>query len=448
MSATKTDIAAIILAAGHGTRMKSALPKVLHPVGGLPMLGHVIKTVETLQLTRLGVVIGDHAPEVGDVATSLHAEAGIFVQAPPQGTGDAVAQALPGLDGFHGVVLVLFADSPLVTAQTLQKLVDAVTAGAGVAVLGFTLEDAGAYGRLITDQEGSLLKIVEAKEASPDELAVGLCNSGFMAIHSDVLKNELPKIGNENAKGEYYLTDIVGLARDAGHSCSVVEGTEEEVLGVNSRVELAVAEDVFQRRARQKAMEDGATLLDQHTTYFSYDTKIGQDVIIGQGVVFAPGVTVENNAEIKAFSHLEGTIVREGAMAGPYARLRPGADLGPASKVGNFVELKKAVLEAGAKVNHLSYIGDAHVGADANIGAGTITCNYDGFNKFKTEIGAGAFVGSNSSLVAPVSIGDGAYVGSGSVVTKNVEKDDLAVARGRQVMKSGWAATFRAKNKK
>ncbi|MEE9328562.1 MAG: bifunctional UDP-N-acetylglucosamine diphosphorylase/glucosamine-1-phosphate N-acetyltransferase GlmU [Parvularculaceae bacterium] len=448
MTASKAQIAAIILAAGHGTRMKSAMPKVLHQVGGLAMLGHVIATTQSLVPSRLAVVIGDHAPEVGDVARNLDPMVETFVQSPPQGTGDAVVQAMPGLEGFGGVVFVLFADSPLVTAETLAKLASAVESGAGVAVLGFVLDNPGAYGRLVTDAAGSLERIVEAKDASVQELAITLCNSGVMAIKADVLHTELSKIENKNAKAEYYLTDIVALARAAGHACAVVEGSEEEVLGVNSRVELAQAEQIFQRRARHQAMLEGATLLDPSTVYFSHDTKLGKDVVIGQNVVFGVGVSVEDGVHIHAFSHLEGASVRVGASVGPFARLRPGADLGEQAKVGNFVEIKKSTLGKGAKVSHLSYIGDATIGAGANIGAGTITCNYDGFNKFQTNIGEGAFVGSNSSLVAPITIGKGAYVGSGSVVTKDVEADALAVARGRQIAKSGWAAKFRAKFKK
>ncbi len=442
---TVTETAIIILAAGHGTRMKSALPKVLHPVGGLPMLGHVIKTATALEPTRLCVVIGDHAPEVGEAAKDFHEETQVFVQSPPQGTGDAVTCGMPGLEGFDGNVFILYADTPLISASTLKRMDEHLSGGAGVAVLGFMPEEPGAYGRLILAEDNTLDRIVEAKDASAEELAVQLCNSGVMAIRSDVLKNELPRITNDNAKGEYYLTDIVALARASGETAIVVEGGEAEVLGVNSRVELAEAEAVFQALMRHQAMVNGVTLLDPLTTYFSHDTVIEQDVIVGQNVVFAPGVTVRTGAEVKPFSHLEGTDIEAVASVGPYARLRPGTRVGEGAKIGNFVEIKKATIGDGAKVSHLSYIGDATVGEDANIGAGTITCNYDGFNKAQTVIGAGAFVGSNSSLVAPVSIGDGAYVGSGSVITKDVEGDALAVARGRQMQKSGWALSFRQK---
>lgn len=437
--------AVVILAAGHGTRMKSALPKVLHPVAGLPMLGHVIAVAKTLTPERLCVVIGDHAPEVGEAARAFEPDAQIFVQAPPQGTGDAVKCALPGLEGFSGSVFVLYADTPLITAATLAEMQESQKAGAAVSVLGFTPEVPGAYGRLIAAENGALERIVEAKDATAEELAVTLCNSGVMAIASDTLFSDLPRIGNDNAKGEYYLTDIVALANESGGRCVVVEGDAEEVLGVNSRVELAEAETVWQMRARERFMAEGVTLADPSTVYFSHDTAIGNDVTIGQNVVFGPGVTVESRAGVKPFSHLEGAYVRAGAAIGPYARLRPGTDIGEKAKVGNFVEIKKALVHEGAKISHLSYIGDAEIGAGANIGAGTITCNYDGYRKYKTTIGAHAFIGSNSALVAPVTIGEGAFVGSGSVVTEDVAGDALALARGRQVEKPGWAISFRTK---
>lgn len=446
MTSTHTSgTAIVILAAGHGTRMKSSLPKVLHPVAGLPMLGHVIKTAKSLSPERLCVVIGDHAPQVGEAATAFAPDAQIFVQAPPRGTGDAVSCALPGLQGFNGSVFVLYADTPLITPETLARMAEGMSDGTAVSVLGFTPPDPGAYGRLIVEGSGALARIVEAKDASEEELSVRLCNSGVMAINSDVLFDQLPKIGNDNAKGEYYLTDIVALARAAGGKCAVVEGDAQEVLGVNSRVELAEAEAVFQQRTRQFMMEEGVTLADPSTVYFSYDTKIANDVMVGQNVVFGPGVSVENGAQIKPFSHLEGAVVKSGAAIGPYARLRPGAEIGKKAKIGNFVEIKKAVIHDGTAVSHLSYIGDAEIGAGSNIGAGTITCNYDGYRKYKTTIGANAFIGSNTALVAPVTVGDGAFVGSGSVVTADVAGDALALARGRQVEKPGWAISFRKK---
>jgi bifunctional UDP-N-acetylglucosamine pyrophosphorylase / glucosamine-1-phosphate N-acetyltransferase len=444
---TDIETAAVILAAGHGTRMKSALPKVMHEIGGRAMIAHVIDAAAALSPSRIAVVIGDHAPQVGDFAKTLRGDMAVAVQAPPQGTAHAVMQALPALDGFSGAVLVLYADTPLVTAQTLKALAEKIAQGAAVAALGFTPAEPGAYGRLKRDDKGALAAIVEAKDASPDELEITLCNSGVMAIDAVFLQKRLKDIGNTNAKGEYYLTDIVALARKDGKSCAVIEAAADEVLGVNSRVELSEAEAVFQDRMRRAAMENGATLADPRTVYFSWDTKLGKDVAVGQHVVFGPGVAVADGAEIKPFSHLEGASVASNASAGPFARLRPGAALKNGAKVGNFVEIKKAEIGEGAKVSHLTYIGDADVGAGANIGAGTITCNYDGYGKFKTVIGKGAFIGSNSSLVAPVTIGDGAYVGSGSVVTKDVAPGDLAVGRARQTAIKGWAERFHEQHK-
>ena len=436
------NIAAIILAAGHGTRMKSATPKVMHEIGGRAMIAHVIDAASALNPERIAVVIGDHAPQVGEFAKTVRANIAVAVQSPPQGTAHAVLQALPALKGFTGAVLVLYADTPLVTPETLRALAGEIAAGAKVAVLGFSPAEPGAYGRLKRDASGALAAIVEAKDATPEELQIGLCNSGVMAIDAAFLMTRLKDIDANNAKGEYYLTDIVALARKDGESCAIIEASEDEVLGVNSRVELAQAEGLFQQRKRIAAMEDGATLADPSTVYFSWDTKLGKDVVIGQHVVFGPGVSIADNAEIKPFSHLEGASLAAAASAGPFARLRPGANLGAGAKVGNFVEVKKAIIGAGAKVSHLTYIGDAEVGANANIGAGTITCNYDGYGKYKTVIGEGAFIGSNSSLVAPVTIGKGAYVGSGSVITKDVEAGDLGVARARQTAVKGWAARF------
>ena len=437
------NIAAVILAAGHGTRMQSGRAKVLHEIGGRAMIAHVIDAAQALEPARMAVVIGDHAPEVGDFAKAIDDRIAAAVQAPPRGTADAVAQALPALEGFSGAVLVLYADTPLVTPETMRALAGRIAQGAAVAVLGFTPDEPGAYGRLKLDADGALSAIVEAKDATPEELDIRLCNSGVMAIDSAFLNARLKDIDANNAKGEYYLTDIVALARADGKSCAVIEGDADEVMGVNARGELAEAEAVFQKRMRDAAMANGATLADPSTVYFSHDTALGRDVVVGQHVVFGPGVVVEDNAEIKPFSHLEGARVCANASAGPFARLRPGANLNAGAKVGNFVEIKKAEIGAGAKVSHLTYIGDAEIGAEANIGAGTITCNYDGYGKHRTVIGAHAFIGSNASLVAPVAIGDGAYVGSGSVITKDVEPGDLAVARGRQAVIKGWAARFR-----
>ncbi len=440
----KRAIAAVILAAGHGTRMKSSLPKVLHAVGGRSMLAHAMAAAEALAPARLAVVIGAQAPAVGDAAKAIRADVAVAVQNPPRGTGDAVRKAAPALNGFSGVVLVLYADTPLVAPATLRALAAKVEAGAAVAVLGFRPADAGAYGRLKTNAAGGLEAIVEAKDASSEELRIGFVNSGVMAADAAFLARALPQLTDDNAKKEFYLTDIVAIARREGLTCAVAEAGEDEVVGVNSRVELAGAERIFQDRARRAAMESGVTLIDPGTVYFAWDTTIANDVLIEPNVFFGPGVTVAAGATIRAHSHLEGTKVGEGGVVGPFARLRPGTELSRGARAGNFVEIKNAVIGEGAKIPHLSYVGDARVGAGANIGAGTITCNYDGFSKHQTDIGEGAFVGSNSSLVAPVTIGAGAYVGSGSVITKNVEADALAVARGRQVDFKGWALRFRA----
>lgn len=440
----KQALAAVVLAAGHGTRMKSATPKVLHEVGGRSMLAHVMACVRDLGVARVCVVIGDHAPEVGDAARKERADVAIVVQAPPQGTGDAVKKAAPALEGFSGVVLILYADTPLVEATTLEALAAKVADGAALAVLGFSPDDPGAYGRLKIGPDGALEAIVEAKDARPEELEIGFVNSGVMAVSSDFLARALPKLTNNNAKKEYYLTDIVAIARADGLACAVIEGDEDEVIGVNSRVELAVAEEIFQDRMRLAALEAGVTLIDPSTVYFSYDTTIENDVVIEPNVFFGKGVSVASGSRIKAYSHLEGAVVGPDATVGPFARLRPGAVLGEGAKVGNFVELKNSDIGKDAKVSHLTYIGDASVGAGANIGAGAITCNYDGYSKHKTTIGEGAFIGSNSALVAPVTIGKGAYVGSGSVITKDVADGALAVARGRQSEIPGWAAKFHA----
>jgi bifunctional UDP-N-acetylglucosamine pyrophosphorylase/glucosamine-1-phosphate N-acetyltransferase len=435
-------IAAIVLAAGLGTRMKSALPKVLHPVGGRPMLRHLLDTVESLKAERVVVVAGPGMEEV-EQAASPHATA---IQSERLGTGHAVLQAKAAMEGHAGDVLILYGDTPLIRRETLEAMLAErrKPANPAVVVLGFAPEDKAGYGRLVMGPQG-LERIVEVKDATPDELALPLCNSGVLAVDGTLLFPLLAKIGNQNAKGEYYLTDLVGLARAAGRVCSVVEAEESELIGVNSRVELAQAEAVLQNRLRRQAMESGVTMTAPETVFLSWDTKLGRDVTLGPNLVFGPGVAVADGVEIKAFCHLEGCRIETGAIVGPFARLRPGAEIGPKAHIGNFVEIKKAKVEEGAKVNHLTYIGDARIGAGANIGAGTITCNYDGFGKYLTDIGKGAFIGSNSSLVAPVKIGAGAIVGAGSVITKDVPEDALAVARGEQRSISGWASKFRAR---
>ncbi|KPF87761.1 bifunctional N-acetylglucosamine-1-phosphate uridyltransferase/glucosamine-1-phosphate acetyltransferase [alpha proteobacterium AAP38] len=435
-------LACIILAAGKGTRMKSALPKVLHPLGGLPMVSHVVAAAQSLSPEKIVVVVG---PGMDNVAATV-APHPTVVQENQLGTGDAVKAALSELAGFTGDVLVLYGDSPLITASTLSKMV-AARNGAGdpaVVVLGMRPTDPGAYGRLILGADDGLEKIVEFLDASAEERAVTLCNAGFMAFDGARMVALLSGIGNNNAKGEYYLTDAVAVARASGWTCAVVEGPTDDTAGVNSRAELADIEKIFQNRLRQAAMANGATLLDPDTVYFAADTVLGRDVTVGQNVVFGPGVTVEDGVEIKPFSHLEGVIVRARAIIGPYARLRPGTDVGEGAHIGNFVELKNTQFGAGAKANHLTYLGDADVGGGSNIGAGTITCNYDGVLKHRTRIGSNVFIGTHSTLVAPVSVGDGAYTAAGTVVTRDVAPDALSISRAPQEEKPGWASRYRA----
>jgi len=440
-----TEFAAIILAAGQGTRMQSTLPKVLHPVAGRSMLGHVLALSDAIAASRRVVVVGPDMPIVSEAARKHAPDARIALQEKQLGTADAVKAAAGEMAGFKGDVLILYADTPLVRPETLHAMLAARADGASVVVLGFRPDDPSPYGRLVMNAQTRLEAIIEAKDCTPEQAAIGFCNSGVMAVDGTVLFSLLEEVGNTNAKGEFYLTDIIAIARKRGLTCAAIEADADEVLGVNSRVELSQAETILQNRLRHSAMLNGATLLDPSTVYFSHDTKLGRDVVVGQNVVFGPGVTVADGVHIKPFSHLEGAIVASAAEIGPYGRLRPGANIGKGAKIGNFVEVKAANIEEGAKISHLSYIGDARVGAEANIGAGTITCNYDGFEKHFTDIGAGAFIGSNTCLVAPVKIGDGAYTGSGSVITKDVGSDALALVRPQQVEKAGWAARFRAR---
>jgi len=435
--------AAVILAAGRGERMKSPTPKVLHPVGGRAMIDHAIDTALALGCERIVVVVGDHSPAVRAHVAARLGEGALAVQDPPLGTGHAVLAAKGALAGFEGDVVVTYADVPLLTPTTLEAVFELRAQDEGLAVLGFEAGDPGAYGRLLMLSDTGLARIVEAKDASVEELAIRLCNSGVIAADAGLLFSLLGQVGNANAKGEYYLTDVVGLAVEAAHQVSVTFTDEAEVAGVNSQADLAAVEVAFQAGRRTELMAAGVTMIAPHTVHLAWDTKIAGGAVIEPHVVFAPGVTVESGAVIRAFSHLEGAIVRKAALVGPYARLRPGADIGEGAHIGNFVEVKKVKVGAGAKANHLSYLGDGEVGAGANIGAGTIFCNYDGFDKFNTQIGAGAFIGSNSALVAPVSIGAGAYTGSGSVITRDVAPDALALGRGTQVEKLGWAAAFR-----
>jgi bifunctional UDP-N-acetylglucosamine pyrophosphorylase/glucosamine-1-phosphate N-acetyltransferase len=435
-------IAAVVLAAGRGTRMRSDTHKVLHPVGGRPMLGHLLQTLDLLSPERTVVVVGDRADQVRDW---LAGRAAIAVQEPQLGTAHAVLQAQDALRGFAGTVLILFGDVPLISAATLARLAAVLDgpAAPGLAVLGFRPAAAGAYGRIILDAHGHVARMVEARDASVSELAEPLCNAGMMAVRSDLLFPLLERVGNGNAAGEYYLPDIVMLANADGDVCRVLEAGADEVQGVNSRSELAGAEAIFQAGRRAELMAAGVTMIAPETVFLSFDTTIGRDCLIEPNVVFGPGVTLADGVTIRAFSHLEDTRVSSGCEVGPFARLRPGTVLGEGAKIGNFVETKNAVLGPGAKANHLTYLGDASIGAMANIGAGTITCNYDGFGKYRTVIGEGAFIGSNSALVAPVTIGDRAIVAAGSAVTQDVEADALAIARPPQVSKTGWAKRFR-----
>lgn len=436
-------LACIVLAAGKGTRMKSDLPKVLHPVAGKPMVRHVLDAAAPLAPERVVVVVG---PGMEAVAGAVAPHPAV-VQERQLGTADAVLAARPALEGFEGDVVVLYGDTPLVTTRTLGALLDARAAAddPAVVVLGMRPDDPGAYGRLVTDGSGRLEAIVEYLDASEAQRAIGLCNAGLMAFDGGRIWALLDRIGSGNAKGEFYLTDAVAVARSLGHACRVVEGSAEEVAGVNSRAELAAVEALLQKRLRAAAMAGGATLTDPDTVWFSADTATGRDVVIGPNVVFGPGVRISDGVEIRAFCHLEGVSIARGALIGPFARLRPGAEIGEGAHVGNFVEVKNAVLGAGAKANHLSYIGDATVGERANIGAGTITCNYDGFLKHRTEIGADAFIGSNTALVAPVRVGDGAIVGAGSTITRDVQPDALAVTRGEFRVVKEYAAGYRAR---
>jgi len=424
--------------------MKSMKSKVLHDLAGRPLLGWTHALASQQGCERLICVVGEANADVRAHAEGLGME--IVVQEPQLGTGHAVLCAKAALGDFDGDVIVLYADTPLIESDTVARTFSTLT-DCDVAVLGFEAADPGAYGRLI-EANGALSAIVEAKEASPDQLKVRLCNSGVMAADCKRLFSALDKVTNENAKGEYYLTDVVEIMRGEGGSAQAVRGEEGEMLGVNGREELAQAHQAFQENMRSYFMSEGVTLRDPESVYFSYDTQIERDAVIGENVVFGPGVSIGSHTVIHPFCHIEGTMIGKYANIGPFARLRPGTELSDKTKVGNFVETKKAIVGEGSKINHLSYIGDAELGQGVNVGAGTITCNYDGYQKHKTTIGDGAFVGTNSSLVAPVTIGEGAYLGSGGVVTKDVPNNALAVARAQQVNKEGWATRFRETMKK
>lgn len=437
------SFAVVILAAGQGTRMRSDTHKVLHPIASRPLLLHLLDTVDSLGADKRVVVVGKGREQVEsalkdrDAATALQAE--------QKGTGHAVQQAAQALAGYDGPVVILYGDTPFVQAETLRRMLDRLNGqdGPGIVVLASTPTDPLKYGRIVLGEGDRIAKMVEYKDATEEERAVRLCNSGMMAVRSADLFRWLEKVGNDNAAGEYYLPDIVNVAAAEGRDAVVIEGDPYETAGVNSRAELAHLELEWQRRRREQVLDEGATLIDPESVWFAYDTKLGRDVTVEPHVVFGPGVEIADGATIHAFSHIEGAKIGTKASIGPFARIRPGTRLGPKTKVGNFVELKKADIAEGAKVNHLSYIGDAEVGAAANIGAGTITCNYDGFGKSRTVIGAGAFIGSNTALVAPVTVGEGAIVGAGSVITRDVESDSLALERNEQKGVAGWARRFR-----
>jgi bifunctional UDP-N-acetylglucosamine pyrophosphorylase/glucosamine-1-phosphate N-acetyltransferase len=435
--------AVVILAAGQGTRMRSDTHKVLHPIASRPLLLHLLDRVDALGADKRVVVVGKGRDQVE--AAIAGRDVSIALQAEQKGTGHAVQQAAAALSGYDGPVLVLYGDTPFVEAETLRRMLDRLDGddGPGVVVLASCPEDPLKYGRIILGEGDRIARMVEYKDATEEERAVRLCNSGMMAVRARDLFRWLDEVGNDNAAGEYYLPDVVNVAAAEGREAVVIEGDPYETAGVNSRAELAHLELEWQRRRREQVLDEGATLIDPESVWFAYDTKLGRDVTVEPHVVFGPGVQVADGATIHAFSHIEGAIIGARASIGPFARIRPGTRLGERTKVGNFVELKKADVGEGAKVNHLSYIGDASIGAAANIGAGTITCNYDGFGKYRTEIGAGAFIGSNSALVAPVRVGDGAIVGAGSVITRDVEADSLAIERNEQKGIAGWAKRFR-----
>ena len=441
--ANTPDFAVVILAAGQGTRMRSDTHKVLHPIASRPLLLHLLDSVEGLGAQRRIVVAGKGRDQVEKALEGR--DVNVVHQAEQKGTGHAVLQAKDALDGYSGAVLVLYGDTPFVEARTLQRMLDRLDGpdGPGVVVLGSCPDDAAAYGRIVLGEGDRIEKMVEYRDATEAERAVRLCNSGMMAVRSPDLFRWLGQVGNDNAAGEYYLPDIVNVAASEGREAVVIQADPYETAGVNSRAELAHLELEWQRRRREQVLQEGATLIDPESVWFAFDTRLGRDVTVEPHVVFGPGVQVGDGATIHAFSHIEGALIGAKAAIGPFARIRPGTKLAERTKVGNFVELKKATVAAGAKVNHLSYVGDAEVGEAANIGAGTITCNYDGFGKYRTVIGAGAFIGSNTALVAPVSVGQGAIVGAGSVITSDVEADSLAIERNEQKGIAGWARRFR-----
>lgn len=441
--------AVIILAAGQGTRMKSTLPKVLHPLCGRPMLHAVMETALMLSPERIITVVGPDMEIVERSATFYHPNAECVVQTKQLGTADAVKAALPSLEGFTGNVIVLYGDTPLIRAASVETMLKTLESPHNaVTVLGFRPKDPAEYGRMIVNDAGELHAIVEFKEATAEQRSINLCNSGVMAIKGSLLAGLLNSVDNNNAKKEYYLTDIIALARQGGHGCRFIEADEEDVQGINSRVQLAEAEAVAQKRLRLQAMENGVTLISPETVTFCFDTILGRDVIIHPYVVFGKNVQVHDGVEIKPFSHIEGAVVHNDASIGPFSRLRVGTVVGAHARIGNFVEIKNSKLENDVKINHLSYIGDADIGMHTNIGAGTITCNYDGFNKHHTSIGKNTLIGSNTALVAPVTIGSGVIIGAGSVILDDVASDALSIARSHQVILEGKGAEIRCRKKK
>ncbi len=438
------SIAVLILAAGKSKRMQSALPKVMHPLAGRPMLGHVLDTAQSLKPQKLAVVIGGDMGEVEDFISPIPA----IVQNPPKGTGHAVSCAMDFLKGFSGPVLILYGDTPFIGQQSLLGLLDQILSGASVAVMGFYPQDPAQYGRLVLNQKGELESIIEYADCNDMQRTIAFCNAGLMAVDGKQLPNLLQDLKSGNAQGEHYLTDLVAIARGKGLRCAAIEVDESEVMGVNTRQQLADAERIMQKKLREKIMAGGVTLTDPNTVFFSYDTAIGPDSIVEPNVLFGPKVKIGKNAHIKAFSHITGAEIGDHASIGPFARLRPGTTLADDVHIGNFVEIKNTSLGQGVKAGHLTYLGDATVGKDVNIGAGTITCNYDGFEKHRTEIGADSFIGSGTVLVAPISIGKDAYIAAGSAIVENIAAGELGIARAKQSNKPGWVAQFRAKIQK
>ena len=442
---TKRTIAAIVLAAGQGERMKSALPKVMHPLAGRPMIAHLMDSLGRVPVDRAVVVVGP-GPEMNAVA-EIVAPAETVVQGEPLGTAHAVLAAREALAGFDGAVLILFGADPLIPTETMRAMADRLDGETSLVVLGMRPGDATGYGRLVSDTDGALSRIVEHRDADRETRRIGLCNAGVMAVEGAKLFDLLEGIGRDNAKQEYYLSDIVAVAIGRGLACSIVEGEARDLVGIDSRAGLAAAEAIVQDRLRAWAMAGGATLIDPRTVTFCFDTELGRDVLVEPHVIFGPGVRIADNVHIKGFCHIEEATIAEGATVGPFARLRRGARIGAEVRIGNFVEVKNAEIERGAKVSHLSYVGDASIGEGANIGAGTITCNYDGMAKHRTDIGAGAFIGSNVALIAPVTIGERAIVGAGSVITEDVPAHALAVTRAPQVNRDEGATKLLARNK-